>query len=136
MLEESHVYFHNAAEVLGLSPKLREILLSPFRVVKVEIITESDEGQLNHHFGYRVQHNRAREPMKGGLRYHPTVDEDEATALATLMTWKTAVVDIPYGGAKGGVNCDPSELSDRELDRITRARLLTHMRFFSNGASS
>lgn len=121
MLEESHVYFHNAADVLGLSPKLREILLSPFRVVKVEIITESDAGQLNHHFGYRVQHNRARGPMKGGLRYHPAVDEDEATALAALMTWKTAVVNIPYGGAKGGVNCDPSELSDRELDKVTRA---------------
>ena len=121
MLEEGHVYFHNAAEVLGLSPKLREILLSPFRVVKVEIITESDDGQLNHHFGYRVQHNRARGPMKGGLRYHPTVDEEEAMALAALMTWKTAVANIPYGGAKGGVNCDPSELSERELDRITRA---------------
>jgi glutamate dehydrogenase (NAD(P)+) len=120
MLEESHVYFHRAADVLGLPPKLREILLSPFRVVKVEIVTEGDDGQLKHHIGYRVQHNRMRGPMKGGLRYHPTVNEAEATALASLMTWKTAVVNIPYGGAKGGINCDPNELSERELDRITR----------------
>ena len=120
MLEESHVYFHKAADVLGLAPKLREILLSPFRVVKVEIVTEGDDGQLKHHLGYRIQHNRMRGPMKGGLRYHPTVDEAEATALANLMTWKTAVVNIPYGGAKGGINCDPNELSERELDRITR----------------
>jgi glutamate dehydrogenase (NAD(P)+) len=120
MLEESRVYFHKAADVLGLPSKLREILLSPFRVVKVEIVTEGDDGKLKHHLGYRVQHNRMRGPMKGGLRYHPTVDEDEATALASLMTWKTAVVNIPYGGAKGGINCDPNELSERELDRITR----------------
>ena len=120
MLEASHVYFHKAADVLDLPQRLRAILLSPFRVVKVEVITEGDDGKLKHHHGYRVQHNRARGPMKGGLRYHPTVDEAEATALANLMTWKTAVVDIPYGGAKGGINCDPSELSGRELDRITR----------------
>ena len=120
MLEESQFYFHKAADVLGLPPKLREILLSPFRVVKVEIVTEGDDGHLKHHLGYRVQHNRLRGPMKGGLRYHPTVDEAEATALASLMTWKTAVVNIPYGGAKGGINCDPNELSERELDRITR----------------
>ena len=120
MLEESHIYFHKAAEVLGLPSKLREILLSPFRVVKVELVTEGDDGKLKHHFGYRVQHNRARGPMKGGLRYHPTVDEDEATALANLMSWKTAVVNVPFGGAKGGINCDPNELSERELDNITR----------------
>ena len=120
MLEASHTYFHKAAEVLEIPTKLREILLSPFRVVKVEIITEGDNAKLKHHFGFRVQHNRARGPMKGGLRYHPTVDEEEATALANLMTWKTAVVDIPYGGAKGGINCDPTELSERETDAITR----------------
>jgi glutamate dehydrogenase (NAD(P)+) len=120
MLEESHIYFHKAADVIGLPSKLRDILLSPFRVVKVELVTEGDDGKLKHHYGYRVQHNRARGPMKGGLRYHPSVDEDEATALANLMTWKTAVVNIPYGGAKGGINCDPSKLSERELDNITR----------------
>ncbi|MGY8770527.1 MAG: Glu/Leu/Phe/Val family dehydrogenase [Pirellulales bacterium] len=120
MLEESHFYFHKAADILGLSAKLREILLSPMRVIKVEIVTEGDDGRLKHHRGFRVQHNNARGPMKGGLRYHPTVDEEDATALANLMSWKTAVVDIPYGGAKGGINCDPSKLSEKELHDITR----------------
>lgn len=120
MLEEAHYYFHQAADVLELSSKLRNILLSPMRVVKVEIVTEGDDGHLKHHYGFRVQHNKARGPMKGGLRYHPTVDEEDATALANLMTWKTALVDIPYGGAKGGINCDPSQLTERELYGITR----------------
>jgi len=120
MLEESRYYFQKAADVFGLSSKLRDILLSPLRVIKVEIVTEGDDGKLQHHMGYRVQHNRSRGPMKGGLRYHPSVDEAEATALANLMTWKTAVVGVPYGGAKGGVNCDPGELSERELHAITR----------------
>ena len=110
MLEQSQHYFHAAADVLGLNDKVRDILLTPMRVVKVEIITDKDDGGLGHYLGYRVQHNPARGPMKGGLRYHPSVDEDEATALATLMTWKTAVVDVPYGGAKGGINCDPAAL--------------------------
>ena len=108
MLEESHYYFNKAADVLGLSDRLRRVLLTPMRVVKVEVITEDDQGHLVQYLGYRVQHNRARGPMKGGLRYHPTVDEEHATALANLMTWKTAVVDVPYGGAKGGINCDPT----------------------------
>jgi glutamate dehydrogenase (NAD(P)+) len=120
MLEESHVYFHQAADVLGLSSKLRKILLAPFRVVKVVVVTEGDDGKIKHHTGYRVQHNRARGPMKGGLRYHPTVDESESTALANLMTWKTAVVNVPFGGAKGGIDCDPRELSEHELHTITR----------------
>ncbi len=117
MLEASHRYFHQGADALGLAPKLREILLTPFRVVKVELVVESDDGDLLHHPGYRVQHNSARGPMKGGLRYHPSVDEDHATALANLMTWKTAVVDVPFGGAKGGIDCDPPQLSRSELDR-------------------
>jgi glutamate dehydrogenase (NAD(P)+) len=120
MLEESHYYFNKAADVLELSDKIRRIALTPFRVVKVEIVTEDDQGQLMHHYGYRVQHNPARGPMKGGLRYHPSVDEDHATALANLMTWKTAVVDVPYGGAKGGIDCDPAMMSERELDGVTR----------------
>ena len=120
MLEESRAYFRNAANVLGLSDRVRDILLTPLRIVKVGLVTESDEGKLIKHTGYRVQHSRVRGPMKGGLRYHPSVDEDEATALANLMTWKTAVVDVPYGGAKGGINCDPSDLSERELNEITR----------------
>ena len=120
MLEDTHAYFHDAADVLKLSDKIREILWHPMRIVKVEIVTESNKGELLHHVGFRVQHNAARGPMKGGLRYHPTVDEDDAIALAGLMTWKTAVANIPYGGAKGGINCDPSQLSARELDDITR----------------
>ncbi|WP_182864612.1 Glu/Leu/Phe/Val family dehydrogenase [Rhodopirellula sp. JC639] len=120
MLEESRAYFRHAANVLGLSDRVRDILLCPLRIVKVGLVTESDEGKLIKHTGYRVQHSRVRGPMKGGLRYHPSVDEDEATALANLMTWKTAVVGVPYGGAKGGINCDPSDLSERELNEITR----------------
>jgi glutamate dehydrogenase (NAD(P)+) len=120
MLEESHYYFNQAADVLDLSDNFRRIALTPFRVVKVEIVTEDDQGQLMHHIGYRVQHNPARGPMKGGLRYHPSVDEDHTTALANLMTWKTAVVDVPFGGAKGGIDCDPAMMSERELDGVTR----------------
>ncbi len=120
MLEESHYYFNKAADVLGLSDKVRRIALTPYRVVKVEIVTEDDRGELMHHRGYRVQHSPVRGPMKGGLRYHPSVDEDHATALANLMTWKTAVVDIPYGGAKGGIDCDPAKMSERELYEVTR----------------
>jgi glutamate dehydrogenase (NAD(P)+) len=117
MLEESHFYFTKAADVLELSPKVRDILLAPQRMVKVEIVTENDDGELLHHFGYRVQHSNARGPFKGGLRYHPHMDD--AAALANLMTWKTAVVDVPFGGAKGGINCDPETMSDSELYEVT-----------------
>ena len=120
MLQDSHIYFNQAADALDLAPKIREIMLAPNRVLKVEIITESDSGELLRHFGYRVQHNNARGPYKGGLRYHPHMDEDHAAALANLMTWKTAVVDVPFGGAKGGINCDPQKLSTAELFDITR----------------
>jgi glutamate dehydrogenase (NAD(P)+) len=119
MLEATNLFFSRAADYLDLSERLRTILLTPRRVVRVEIVTESDSGELLHHLGYRVQHNSARGPMKGGLRFHPSMDEDHAASLASLMTWKTAVVDIPYGGAKGGINCDPSKLSEPELNRIT-----------------
>jgi len=119
MLAESHFYFHKAADVLGLSDKVRTILLTPHRTVKVGIAIEGEDGELQSYEGYRVQHNFARGPMKGGLRYHPAMDEDHAAALANLMTWKTAVVDVPYGGAKGGINCDPHALSERDLFQIT-----------------
>jgi len=98
MLAATNYFFNRAADFLELDQRLREISLTPKRVVKVEIITESDDGELLHHLGFRVQHNSARGPMKGGLLYHPSVDEDHAGALASLMTWKTAVVNIPYGG--------------------------------------
>jgi glutamate dehydrogenase (NAD(P)+) len=120
MLEESRYYLNKAADVLDLSERVRTILVTPNRLVKVEIVSEDDQGKLTHYIGYRVQHSNSRGPMKGGLRYHPTVDEEDASALASLMTWKTAVVDIPYGGAKGGINCDPMEMSERELHDVTR----------------
>ncbi len=121
MLEASHKYFHQAADVLGLSDQVREILITPHRVVKVEVVTEDDDGELLHFVGFRTQHNNARGPYKGGLRYHPSMDEDHASALANLMTWKTAIADVPFGGAKGGLNCDPSRLTKTELNRVTRA---------------
>jgi glutamate dehydrogenase (NAD(P)+) len=120
MLEASQRYFHRAADVLELTPKVRDILLTPNRVIKVEIAEEADDGQLMHFIGFRVQHNSSRGPCKGGLRFHPTMDEDHASALASLMTWKTAIVDVPFGGAKGGINCDPSQMSRFELERVTR----------------
>jgi glutamate dehydrogenase (NAD(P)+) len=119
MLAESHFYFHKAADVLGLADNIRTILLTPRRTVKVGINIEGEDGTLQSYEGFRVQHNMARGPMKGGLRYHPAMDEDHAAALANLMTWKTAVVDVPYGGAKGGINCDPHALSERDLFQIT-----------------
>ncbi len=120
MLEESRYYFQKAAQVLDLGERAKSILLTPYRIVKVEIVSESRNNDLLHHIGYRVQHDNSRGPMKGGLRYHPTVDEDDAVALATLMSWKTAIVNIPYGGAKGGINCNPEVLNEKELDEITR----------------
>ena len=99
----------------------RRLLITPKREVTVQVAFERDDGKIETVLGYRVQHDNARGPMKGGLRYHPAVDLDEVRALASLMTWKTAVVDLPYGGAKGGIGIDPRTLSKRELERITRA---------------
>ena len=120
MLEEIHYYFNKAADVLGLDERLKEIIWTPLRTVKVDLVIEDDNAKLQHYIGFRVQHNQMRGPMKGGLRFHPTVDEDHAAALANLMTWKTAIVDIPFGGAKGGINCDPSTMSEHELHMVTR----------------
>lgn len=120
MLSDINHYFHRASDLLGLSNRVRTILLTPRLVVKAELIIENDQGQMDSYIGYRVQHNQDRGPMKGGLRFHPSVDEDHSTALASLMTWKTAVVDIPYGGAKGGIACDPSKMSQKELHSLTK----------------
>jgi glutamate dehydrogenase (NAD(P)+) len=120
MLEDSHYYFNKAADVLDLGDDIREILITPRRVVKVEIVTEDDAGELIHYRGFRTQHNNSRGPYKGGLRYHPTMTEDHASALANLMTWKTAIAGVPFGGAKGGIDCDPHTLTKTELNRITR----------------
>ncbi|KAL5708606.1 glutamate dehydrogenase [NAD(P)(+)] [Ranunculus cassubicifolius] len=112
--------FKRAAKLLGLDSKLEKSLLIPFREIKVECTIPKDDGTLASFIGFRIQHDNARGPMKGGIRYHPEVDPDEVNALAQLMTWKTAVANIPYGGAKGGIGCDPGELSISELERLTR----------------
>jgi glutamate dehydrogenase (NAD(P)+) len=127
MLAESHFYFHKAADVLGLPDKVRTILLTPRRTVKIGITIEDEDGNLQSYEGFRVQHNMARGPMKGGLRYHPAMDEDHAGALANLMTWKTAVVDVPFGGAKGGINCNPRAMSEKDLSTMT-ARFVEQMK--------
>ncbi|KAJ6847353.1 glutamate dehydrogenase 2, mitochondrial [Iris pallida] len=111
--------FRQAARLLGLDAKLEKSLLIPFREIKVECTIPMDDGSLASFVGFRVQHDNARGPMKG-IRYHPEVDLDEVNALAQLMTWKTAVADIPYGGAKGGIGCAPGELTKSELERLTR----------------
>jgi len=113
-------YFDHAANLMGLSKNMQALLLIPERELKVQVALERDNGEIATFIGYRVQHDSARGPMKGGLRYHHEVDADEVRALATLMTWKTAVVNIPYGGAKGGIAINPQELSQGELERVTR----------------
>ena len=118
--ENTNRLFDKAADVIGLDDDLRLLLKTPFRELKVEVPVRMADGSIRVFIGYRVQHNGARGPMKGGLRYHPEVDFDEVRSLASLMTWKTALVDIPFGGAKGGITCDPSELSQVELERLTR----------------
>jgi glutamate dehydrogenase (NAD(P)+) len=112
--------FDIAAQKLNLDPGLYQILRTPDREITVSIPVLLDNGQLRVFIGYRVQHNIARGPCKGGIRYAPTVTLDEVRALAAWMTWKCAVVNIPFGGAKGGVICDPSKMSLGELERMTR----------------
>jgi glutamate dehydrogenase/leucine dehydrogenase len=116
----SQIQFDMAAEYLKLDPGLRQILRTPKRVMEVSVPVKMDNGQLKVFTGYRVQHNVARGPAKGGIRYHPNVTLDEVKALAAWMTWKTAAVNIPYGGGKGGVICDPKRMSRGELERMTR----------------
>ncbi|HVA95396.1 MAG TPA: Glu/Leu/Phe/Val dehydrogenase [Candidatus Dormibacteraeota bacterium] len=116
----AQIQFDMAAEYLKLDPGLRLILRTPKRVLEVAIPVRLDNGQTKMFTGYRVQHNVARGPAKGGLRYHPNVTLDEVKALAAWMTWKTATVNLPYGGAKGGVICDPKHMSKGELERMTR----------------
>lgn len=112
--------FDTAADLLGLTASMRQRLCVPFREVTVQVPVVMDNGEVEIFLGYRVQHNGARGPTKGGIRYHPTVDLREVRALATLMTWKTALLDLPFGGAKGGVSVDPRRLSKQELERLTR----------------
>jgi glutamate dehydrogenase (NAD(P)+) len=113
-------YFNEAALLLDLDSGTRGLLTHPSRQIIFAIPFQRDSGELDVYTGYRVQYNFARGPAKGGIRYHPGVTLDEVTALAFWMTWKCAVVDLPFGGAKGGVTCDPTKLSAGELERITR----------------
>jgi len=118
--EAVNLYFQRAADQLGLSDEMRKLLMVAAREVQVQIPVDMDDGHLATFIGYRVQHNRARGPMKGGLRFHHEVDLDEVRALASLMSWKTAVVNVPFGGAKGGIAVDVRKLSVIELERVTR----------------
>ncbi|MFQ5874654.1 MAG: Glu/Leu/Phe/Val dehydrogenase, partial [Dehalococcoidia bacterium] len=112
--------FDAAADHLGLTDDVREILRMPKRELVVHFPVKMDDGSIRVFTGYRVQHNLSRGPAKGGIRYHPDVNLEDVRAMAMWMTWKCAVVDIPYGGAKGGVACDPKRLSLRELEAMTR----------------
>ena len=112
--------FERAANLINLDDYMRRILQRPFREVQVEVPVRMDDGRIEVYTGYRIQHNGARGPCKGGIRYHPDADHDEVLGLATIMTWKTALMDIPFGGAKGGVAVDPKRLSKLELERLTR----------------
>ncbi len=116
----AQIQFDMAAEFLKLDPGLRQILRTPKRVLEVSIPTKMDNGQVKVLTGYRVQHNVSRGPGTGGVRFHPNVTLDEMKALAAGMTWKTAAVNVPFGGAQGGVNCDAKRMSKSELERVTR----------------
>jgi glutamate dehydrogenase (NAD(P)+) len=118
--EEMMSRFDLAAQKLGLDPGLYKVLREPVRETKVSIPVAMDDGRIEVFIGYRVLHNIARGPGKGGIRFDKNVTLDEVRALAAWMTWKCAVVNIPFGGAKGGVICDPGSLSRAELERITR----------------
>jgi glutamate dehydrogenase (NAD(P)+) len=114
-------YFDAAVERLGLPEDLRTVFWSPYREVTVQIPVKLSDGKVHVFSGYRIQHNGARGPYKGGVRFHPEVDIDEVRALASLMTWKTAVAGVPFGGAKGGVNCPAADLEQSELQTIARS---------------
>ncbi len=110
----------SAAEKMDLDPGILAILSKPNRSLVVNFPVIMDDGRVEIFTGYRVQHNTSRGPAKGGIRFHPLVNLDEVTALAMWMTWKGALTNIPYGGAKGGVTCDPKTLSLKELEKLTR----------------
>ena len=118
--EEVNFFFDRAADRLDLPHGCRQMLRTPWRELAVQVPVRMDDGRIEVFSGYRVQHNGARGPYKGGVRFHPEADQEEVRALASLMTWKTALMGLPYGGAKGGVQCDPKQLSEGELNRLTR----------------
>jgi glutamate dehydrogenase/leucine dehydrogenase len=112
--------FDAAADVMELDSDTRQMIKYPERILMVSVPVRMDDGHIHRFEGYRVQHSSVRGPAKGGIRFHPQVTLDEVKALATWMTWKCAVVNIPFGGAKGGVTCNPKSMSMRELERMTR----------------
>ncbi|HEY3347757.1 MAG TPA: Glu/Leu/Phe/Val dehydrogenase dimerization domain-containing protein, partial [Nitrospirota bacterium] len=114
-------FFDEAADRIALEPEMRAYLKVPFREIIVQIPLRMDDGRLEIFVGYRIQHNSTRGPMKGGIRYHPSVNLGEIRALAQVMTWKTALTDIPFGGAKGGIVCNPKKMTVSELERLTRS---------------
>ncbi|PTL83763.1 Glu/Leu/Phe/Val dehydrogenase [Vitiosangium sp. GDMCC 1.1324] len=118
--EGIHHYFRKAARIMDVGERIETLLATPLREVKVQVSIELDNGEIRTFHGYRIQHDNSRGPMKGGLRYHPSITQEECVALASLMTWKTAVVNLPYGGAKGGIAVDPTQLSLKEMERLTR----------------
>lgn len=113
-------FFRAAAERLGIDPSLREAMGTPYRELTVQVRVPMDDGTLGVFPGYRVQYNGARGPFKGGIRFHPRVTLDEIRAFSALMTWKTALLELPFGGGKGGVKVDPHLLSKAELERLSR----------------
>ena len=118
--EATNHYLRRASTIMGLGRRVETLLITPYKELRVEVAIEQDNGEIGVFTGYRIQHNNARGPMKGGLRYHPDVELNEVRSLASLMTWKTSVVNIPYGGAKGGITCNPRDMSTRELELLTR----------------
>jgi glutamate dehydrogenase (NAD(P)+) len=118
--EVTNYYLKEALSRMDLSSSIIELLITPKREMRVQVSFERDSGAVSTYIGYRIQHNSIRGPMKGGVRFHPEVDVDEVRSLASLMTWKTAILNLPYGGAKGGISCDPRQLSEPELQRMTR----------------
>jgi glutamate dehydrogenase (NAD(P)+) len=119
---------NTAAKIMDLDPNIHRVLSKPKRELTVNFPVKMDDGHIEMFTGYRVQHNMSRGPGKGGIRYHPDVTLDEVKALSMWMTWKCAVVGIPYGGAKGGVICDPQKMSMKELEGLTR-RFTTELNF-------
>ena len=118
--EEVNAFLDRAADRIQLEDGLRELFRRPWRELHISVPVRMDDGHIEVFPGYRVQHNGVRGPFKGGIRYHPDTDQEDVRALASLMTWKSALVDIPFGGAKGGVQCDPRSMSEAELNEMTR----------------
>src|SRR5947207_3536853 len=118
--ESVNAFFDRGAQLIHLKDEMYDVLKSSYREVQVQVPVRMDDGSLEVFTGYRVQHNGARGPYKGGIRYDPSADLDEVRALASLMTWKTALVDVPFGVAKGGITFDPMGHGADELQRMTR----------------